>query len=330
MKRFLITVLMFFSPIIISAIVMEVLLRRIPNDYEYKSHYLDKNSDNIDVLVLGSSHSYYGINPAFMKNKAFNAAYVSQPLFYDWQIIKKYDKHWHHLKVIVLPIDYFSLYGKLEHSAESWRVKDYNIYYGINTGNSSYNYNYNSELLTNKLRLNMARIKSMYVNHETDVLCSNLGWGTEYTFNKRKDLISSGKIAAKRHFFTDMNDFNENVGILKTIISYALQNHVKVLLYTSPAYKTYVQSLNRNHLNKTINVVKMLGNAYNNVFYFNWLNNKEFFATDFYDADHFDERGAQKFTREIDSVVSVVEKTDHNRFSPRLSSSHIPDQGNQK
>lgn len=330
MKRFLITVLVFFSPIVISAIVMEVLLRKIPNDYEYKSNYLDKNSDNIDVLVLGSSHSYYGINPAFMKNRTFNAAYVSQPLFYDWQIIKKYDKRWHHLKVIVLPIDYFSLYGKLEHSAESWRVKDYNIYYGIKGGSHSYDYNYNSELLTNKLRLNMARIKSMYVNHETDVLCSNLGWGTEYNFSKRKDLLSSGKIAAKRHFFSDKNDFNENVGILKNIINYAMQNHIKVLLYTSPAYKTYVKNLNRNHLYKTINVVLALSKAYNNVFYFNLLNDKEFYATDFYDADHFDELGAKKFTHEIDSMVSVVEKTDRTRFLPRLSSSVTPGHSYQK
>lgn len=312
--------MLFILPIVVIAVVMEELLRKIPNDYQYKCSYLDKNSDNIDVLVLGSSHSYYGINPALMKNKTFNAAYVSQPLFYDWQIIKKYDRHWHHLKVIVLPIDYFSLYGKLEHSAESWRVKDYNIYYGISTGNSTYNYNYNSEMLTNKLRLNMGRIKSMYFNHENNLLCSKFGWGTEYTFNKRRDLMSSGKLAAKRHFFTDMNDFNENVGILKIIVNYAMNHHIKVLLYTSPAYKTYVQSLNKQHLGKTINVVKALREKYNNVFYYNWLNNKEFLAADFFDADHLDNLGAQKFTQEIDSLLFNIEKLPDNKVLPAMVS----------
>jgi hypothetical protein len=258
-----------------------------------------------------------------MKNKTFNAAYVSQSLFYDWQIVKKYDNHWRHLKVIVLPIDYFSLYGKLEHSTESWRVKDYNIYYGISTGNSSYNYNYNSEMLTNKLRLNMARIKSMYFNHDTNVLCSKFGWGTEYTFNKRRDLISSGKMAAKRHFFNDTIDFNENVRVLKNIASYALHHHIKVLLYTSPAYKTYVQSLDKQHFNKTINVVKALRKAYNNVFYFNCLNNKEFFASDFFDADHLDNLGAQKFTHEIDSLVFNIESRPDNRILPALVSASV-------
>jgi hypothetical protein len=102
-----------------------------------------------------------------------------------------------------------------------------------------------------------------------------------------------------------------------------MHNHIKVLLYTSPAYKTYVQNLNKQHFNKTINVVEALRKAYSNVFYFNCLNNKEFFASDFYDADHLDNLGAQKFTREIDSLLFKIEKLPDNKVLPALASTSV-------
>lgn len=309
MEKFITRLLLFLSPIVISAVLMEVLLRKIPNDYQYKCNYLNKNSNNINVLILGSSHAYYGIDPQLMRHKSFNAAYVAQSLFYDWQIVKKYDKNWRNLKFIILPVDYFSLYGKLENGIESWRVKDYNIYYGI----SSNNYTDNSEVLSNKLLLDMERVKSAYVNHEHNILCSSLGWGTEYLSRKKRNLFKTGKLAAKRHFVIREGFFKENVEVLTSIIEYANKNHVKVLLYTSPAYKTYVQNLNPQQLNSTINMLYTISKKYDNVFYINLLNNNSFKADDFYDADHLDDLGAKKLTYKIDSLLITMEndKRDH-------------------
>ncbi|WP_183568287.1 hypothetical protein [Mucilaginibacter sp. SP1R1] len=304
MKKFITNLLLFLSPIISSGILMEVLLRRIPNDYQYKCYYLDRNSNDISVLILGSSHAYYGINPQLMTYRSFNAAYVAQSLFYDWQIIKKYDRCWHSLKYIVLPVDYFSFYGRLENGIESWRVKNYNIYYGIR----SCNYTDNSELLSNKLLSNVGRIKSTYINHESTVFCSEFGWGTEYTSQKRKDLKSTGEVAAKRHFLINRGYFNENVAVLESIIKYADKNHVKVILYTSPAYKTYVQNLNREQLGRTINMLYAISKKYNNVSYINLLNDNSFTQVDFYDADHLDDLGAKKLTHKMDSLLFTTEK----------------------
>jgi hypothetical protein len=286
------------------AIVMEELLRKIPNDYQYKCSYLDHHSNDIKVLILGSSHAYYGLNPELMKYKSFNAAYVGQSLYYDWQIIQKYDHNWHHLKFIVLPVDYFSLYGKIENSVESWRVKDYQIYYGINSSR----YTDHSEMLSNKLLLNISRIKSAYFNHAPAVLCSKLGWGAEYTLQKRKDLQSTGKLAAQRHLLIQQGCFGENAAILGAIIKYAMQNHVKVLLYTSPAYKSYIQNLNARQLNSTLNMLNSVRKQYSNVFYYNLLREHSFAQTDFYDADHLDNVGAKKLTHEIDSLLLNIEK----------------------
>ena len=76
-------------PILVVAILMEILLRNMPNDYLFKKKYLDEHSSEIQTLILGSSHSFYGIDPAYFNSKTFNASHVSQTLNYDLEIFQK-------------------------------------------------------------------------------------------------------------------------------------------------------------------------------------------------------------------------------------------------
>ncbi len=65
MKRFVIKTIYISLPILVVAILMEILLRNTPNDYLFKKQYLDKHSSEIETLILGSSHSFYGFNPEY-------------------------------------------------------------------------------------------------------------------------------------------------------------------------------------------------------------------------------------------------------------------------
>lgn len=107
MKKFVTLTLVFSLPVIVLLIAFEFSLRHIPNDYAYKRHYLDTKSNEVEVLYLGSSHIYYGINPEYSKFKTFNAAHISQSLNYDLAIFEKYKNNWSNLKCIVIPVDYF-------------------------------------------------------------------------------------------------------------------------------------------------------------------------------------------------------------------------------
>jgi hypothetical protein len=305
MKKFLKFCILFISPIVIIIITSEILLRKIPNDYSYKKNFLDKNSNNIKMLFLGSSHTYFGINPEYVKSNSFNAGNSSQSLDYDLEILMKYEGKWDSLKYIVVPVDYFSLFGKLETSIESWRVKDYDNYCGIKTNNGIID---NIEILSNKLLVNQNKIKRYYLKNVSGVTCSDLGWGMEYNSKNNQDLMVSGKAAAKRHLAKNNQYFDENVKVLKSIIKFAKANKSRVFFYTSPAYKTYVQNLDNDQLNNTVRTLRRMADSYNNVIYFNFINDNEFTKKDFYDADHLNEIGARKLTLKIDRFISMSEK----------------------
>ena len=305
MGRFVKLVLLFLSPIIIGMISIEILLRSIPNDYSYKRNYLDQKSNDVEVLFLGNSHIYYGINPVNMKYKSFNAAHVSQSLNVDFAILQKYSSKWSDLKCIVIPVDYFSMYTSIESGIAKYRVKNYNIYYNLKIGESFWD---EFELFNGRLVYHFSRIFNSLINHKTDIYCNNLGFGTDYYSKVSKELINSGKIAAERHTVNVKTDaiFYRNREILGKLITFSTQEHVKVLFVTCPAYKTYREHLNSNQLNTTIKYIKKLSSVNDNTQYVNLLSDASFLDTDFYDADHLNNIGAQKLSIKIDSIVNQM------------------------
>lgn len=300
MTLFLRNIILFLSPVLLLGITGELLLRNIPNDYKVKKVYLDANAGKIKVLFLGNSHAFYGIDPQYFTEESFNAAYISQSLYYDWVILKKYSNKLDQLKYIVIPVDYFSLFTQLNDGNESWRVKNYNIYYGFHASSLIKDH---SEMLGNKLNINILRLYRYYYRHQDNVTCSQLGWGKAYQSQYAHDLIKSAKIAAQRHRASSDKHFNENVAMLKSILDFAKSRQIKVLLFTSPAYKTYSSLLDPIQLNTTITAVTRLSGQYSNAIYINFLTDSSFTKRDFFDADHLDELGAKKFSIKLDSII---------------------------
>jgi hypothetical protein len=299
--------LFFIIPIVILGVLLEVFLRNIPNDYSYKNDYLDLKSNEIEVLFLGSSHVYFGINPEYSKFKSFNASHISQSLNFDLAILEKYKNKWSSLKCIVIPVDYFSMYKTLTNGIEKWRVKNYSIYYNIHK--ESY-YKCNFEIFNNSLKMNWERLKSSYCNNSTDITCNKWGWGTIYNSKNSKDLIKTGMAAAKRHTVKSNADlcFEDNVKTLNSLVEFAKKNKIKIIFYTSPAYKTYVDNLEQKQLKRTIDLVSQKTSKNLNTVYYNLLNDKSFIAEDFYDADHLNEKGAKKLTFIMDSLIIANNK----------------------
>lgn len=293
----------FTLPILLIAIIIEILLRQIPSDYLLKKKYLDAHSKEIETLILGSSHSYYGINPIYFSTNTFNVSHLSQSLDYDFEILKKYQNDFKSLKTVICPISYFTLYTKLESSTESWRIKNYVIYYDIDVSNSLSDH---LEVLSNRFSLNLRRLGSYYIKGDSSISCTELGWGTGNKSEKARDLKETGPKAAIRHT-GNLEAYEENKETLRSIIELCESHGISVILVTLPAYETYRQNLNPEQLKVTVETAADLANEYNNCQYLNLLESTEFDAKDFYDADHLNEIGAEKLSLLINKVVDKAE-----------------------
>jgi hypothetical protein len=286
---------------------MEFALRRIPNDYKLKKAFLDKHSNSMEILCLGSSHAYYGINPVYFSKNSFNGSHISQSLDYDLKILKKYHNRLNNLKYILIPLSCFTLYYNLEDGIQSWRVKNYSLYYDIHTP-KSVNVKAYSEVLSINFYLNLTRLYAYYMRKKPEITCSELGFGMNFSSNDRQDLIKTGITAAKNHGKRTIPLFNMGVDVLEQIIDFAQKNKSMVILFTPPAYYTYRENLAPDQLDDTLNAVREISKKHGNVIYKNYMYDKTFVESDFYDADHLNEIGAKKMTKILDNLILDIEK----------------------
>jgi len=291
MKKFILKVLFFSLPVILLVIALEVILQAIPNEYSVKNDYLDSNSNDVETLVLGSSHAFFGINPEYLPGNSFNAANVSQTIDYDLKILKKYDSNLRKIKTVIIPISYFSLFSALDHGAEKWRKKNYVIYYDLDIADQ---FKEHSEFLSNKLKLNITRSRLILMNYTPPV--SKGGWGMSYESGNSQDLNKTADIALKRHTVDNYDLLQNNIAALKEIIEICNKHNAKVVFFTPPAYKTYSQNLKKDQYDLTIKSIEGVVGDCKNCSYLNLINDASYVKEDFYDADHLNEVGAKKLS----------------------------------
>jgi len=308
MKRFIIKILLWLLPIIVLAVSTEFLLRQIPNDYSYKKNYLDKHSEKIQILILGSSNSVYGINPAFFSQRAFNAGNVSQTLNFDYKIFNKYKDKFNDLRVIIIPISYPALWSKLETGVESWRVNNYTIYYGMNP-NALSDY---SEFLTHSLSINFKRLYKYYFEKENDIFCSELGWESVYIsgyyfgHDLEKNGIKALSQAADIHSEGAMKVFAENMQVLNSFEEFCIRKNIKLIFLTTPAYHSFRENLNMEQFNKVVDTMNDIVAKHSNCYYLNCIEDPDFTKEDYYDADHLNGCGAEKLSKKLALYVDSL------------------------
>lgn len=291
--------------------VIELLLRNIPNDYKVKKHYLDRHVQNIEVLILGNSHFYRGINPAYITLPAFNASYVSQSLDIDAGIYKKYRDSLTHLKYLILNVSHLSLFYELKRSPESWRTKNYNIYYDLPLSNILAQH---TELFSLKFDINCKRLISHYFFKNSEMTTSHLGWGQFPGLHDKRGLEKAAKQTLSRRNSNAMvqADYNQYEKVTKEvydIVYLAKEQGVKVIFFTTPLSQYYRGAIDQDLVNKTNLFMKSLVATNTNCQYFDFSWDKSFTDEDFYDGDHLNEIGAKKFSLEANSIIMKDEQT---------------------
>lgn len=304
MRNFLTYIIAVFIPIALFLGIGEYLVRQVPNPYKYKEEWMEKHQQEVETLILGGSQTFYGVKPNLISGKAFNLANVSQGLRYDYFFLKKF--YCPNLKTIIIPISYPTMYGRdLEKGKEWYRAIFYKIYmdYPAHSDYSRYNFEF-TNFRTFKGKL------TKYFDQSNDYGCDKWGWGNTYLLSK-KNLAkwndgSEAKKAEERHTRRDWDDAliwaEENKSFLKEIAEECEKRGIKLVLITTPCWKSYVSLLSKRQMNNTREIIQQLQNQYH-IQYLDYLQDSRFVDSDFYDSNHLSEIGAAKFSRILNGDI---------------------------
>lgn len=304
LKKIFSKLIVFFIPITICFVYSEYHLRtkHFVSSYATKKYYLEQQLDSIETLVLGSSQTFNGINPACFTSKTFNLANVSQTIYYDKRLTLTYLSKLPKLKTVVINISYFSFFYQLFDIKESWRDYYYLQHFGIKY------YQLPSFCIENYAAFSVYKPLHCFklsFNKFDDINAKEIlqnGYQPKYVQEAISD--SLGLIRVKIH---DAENFairtKEIESDLETFVKELNDKKIKIVFLTTPVTPNYSKFCNKIIIDKNTTFITSLCKKYSAI-YLNFFEDKRFVLNDFSDNDHLKNNGANKLSSLINDTLT--------------------------
>ncbi|HYF02911.1 MAG TPA: D-alanyl-lipoteichoic acid biosynthesis protein DltD [Patescibacteria group bacterium] len=313
--KFLFKTILFLLPLVIVFGYVEWQLRGMKTTYTIKKRDFEKQLDSVEILVLGSSHALYGIDPAQFSWRGYNLSNSSQTLYYDARLTEKYLSRLPLVKSVIIPVSYFSLWYRLEDTKDAWRMYFYKKFWDI--GNSeirvtdSENFSY-TMLYSPKIAFHYWQ-RGFQDTNVTGTLNYN-GWipAKPHEVNQLTDSLA--RIRVESHDFVHFeNRLNDNMRDLERLVIVLKKRNIDPVLITTPVSELYARYADQEVVTKNENLLKNLAKRFN-LQYFNYFSDTRFSLSDFNDNDHLNPQGAIKFSKILDEEALSKHYGNSRRF----------------
>jgi hypothetical protein len=233
---------------------------------------------------------------------AFSIAYVSQDIYYDTRILLKYLPQAKSVRLVIVPISYFSFKGNLEDSEESWRTSYYYEFWDI-------------PHISPGFRMADHSLIALYGVKETrSFLWSGISTTNQQAIDESGGTagLGSAKVASvmdaretiKRHNSGMKPQYaTQNRQYLEELFDALKARGISIVIITTPCFHSYYENLNPEVYAIMQDEIQTLRRTYG-LEYRNYLTDSRFTMDDFADSDHLSTVGAEKFSQILrDEVV---------------------------
>lgn len=275
--------------------------------------------DSIEVLILGTSHAHYAVNPDIFDLYAYNLANLGQSIYFDKRITLSLLPKMKQLKYVFISIDYHSL------AFSSQFDKDFWSYYGNGIKYKDVNYfyaNLSPTLFGYTPRVAYAMHKHRYLNikeHGFDIIDFEVQNGVDIYQPAIKGYVgfdgrdthnfNSDAYTVSSSWYTDVveesNEKHEIVEDLEDFVQILLENDITPIIITPPVYSEYIAYLNPSYIDENIKTSIQIAEKYD-IEYWDYLNLDYLTINDFYDMEHLNKTGALKFSTMLNDSINKM------------------------
>lgn len=293
MRWFVFRFALYTIPVLLIAALFEISLRQIPNNYSYIDDQLLHHGDSIEVLILGNSHAFNGVNPEGFGVPAFNAASISQDHRFDRALFERYLDRLPRLKAVVIPVSYASIGGRIELGNEPWRMKNYAIYMGQSA--QTRNIEDRLEIMSRLKGEQFRSLIGFWFRGETNITCDRFG-GKPGKSDRDLDFSTEAVVAVNRHSKGPLGPYRANLNELNELIRTAERRGIRTLLFAPPGHSTYRALLDPQQLGLSKVIPRQLDREHGSVRYIDLLADARFVTSDFSNPDHLNASGNKRLT----------------------------------
>jgi len=282
--------LLFFMPLL----VLEIALRQPEADsYALKKYLLDSTLQTNEVLILGTSLAWTGVNPEWIEEDCINVANYSQAFYHDYMILKSCLPAAKKLKVVVLPLSSLPFFALPTERAE----KLYSVYWGIPPFSGKKNLENYSAVMA--MGLETAIQTAVFPKEKI----AEKGWGA---FN----IVYDGDEESARMRLGSLEDlmafenFETCAAHLDSIVQLCRANDIRLVLFHPPYSPTLNDMLAGSRYEEKMKAYLRTYCQEQALEYYDFNNNGLFTAQMFRDADHVNVEGSEKLSRLIHEVLA--------------------------
>jgi hypothetical protein len=308
-KKFITYLLLFFVPVVLGYVVIEYLTLHLPSGYAKNSEFLNENSNDIKVLVLGSSQMKDAVNAELLKPLTINLASGDQHHNTDFKLLKGLLPQLSNLKAVVLEVSY-SHFELPHNSKDFWKNPVYLKYYGVNCFER--NTYFKDQLIYLSLPpFYSEKIYDHYIDRHDPAGFNAFGFDTLNYSGRFKDLLYNEAEIAKTRFKINVAPnpkiFKTNTTLFFELLDYIAEQDLQVIICTAPMYKDYLPKRNSEILKRRDSVLSLVSQRYSNVLLL--LKEEDlqnFTVKDYWNQSHLNPDGASKFTQMLQQRLDRI------------------------
>jgi len=244
------------------------------------------NSD-YNLLILGNSRVYRGLNPAIFHQKSFNFSHDNDSYNQSYYKLKLLLKKKKQIDFLILGIDYFQF---------SFFSNTRNYIYGDYLGD-----NYLKDFDDNILRLKIDYYKTN-INPNKLFKSSN---SNKPFIRENGQFINPGVATKNDTVSRDINRLDIHEKYFEKIINLCRSNNIKLFLVMPPVREIELKSYNPLQLDDFDSYINRYSNN-SNIFYLNYSEDNKYKLKDYTDVTHLNEDAANRFSKQLNDTIPLL------------------------
>lgn len=312
MKNFVLKILLFAIPVLAGLTALEIFARE--NIFAAKKEYFDQYKNDIEVLILGSSHLQYGIDGLKMQQNTLNLSMLASGPVVDYRVFNQFAPQLPALKYVL--IDFSAAYVE-KGTQENWSGHTYlNIHWDIEKDQMDL---WDDFLSVSEFRQSFNDLIK-HARGQKQNFYNAAGFDTlvdpKINIVRRFGFDEDSLATYKRYIEPMSRDHNyinasqraQNLEFYQSMKQYCAQRNIKMILVSAPKMRLYNDFMQAPVLDSRQALADTLVDN-KTVFFWNDDRLFENQITYFFDLNHLDIAGANAYTEIISQRIQQLQTT---------------------
>lgn len=278
---------MFFMPTLLSVTNGPSTKQQITQSFE------NALKRDYQLLVLGNSRTYRGIDPDAFFVKTFNFSHDNDSynqIYHKLYFLLSKNKR---IDYLVLGTDYFMFSFKTD--TRNYAYADFLGYEYTKDFSDSKYYSYKTKMDYYLSNINPKNLLSLKPKANKPFLKEN------------GQYIKHGKATLNDHIDRDIDRLTFQETYFRKVLDLCIKNDIKTFVIMLPTRPNELKSYLKEDMDKFDEYIKK-NETHKNIFYLNYSNNKNFTMEDYTDITHFNENAAKRFSSLLNSDIDSLIK----------------------